>query len=120
MIQRYFRRNFNSAPSLLYVTATRISEKLANLCQDENCRPSSFFFSSPTWLFLRSLAQATDHIDLVVHSKHPQAKIQEHVIIHLLTGPSKHDLSHPQCCLSSQLSITSCRAYFPDLLFCLR
>lgn len=57
MIQCHFRRNFNST--------TRISEKLVNLCQAENCRSSSSFFSSLTWHFLRSLAKATDHIDLV-------------------------------------------------------
>lgn len=33
MIQRYFRRNFDSTPSLPYLTATCISEELANSCQ---------------------------------------------------------------------------------------
>lgn len=72
MIQRYFRRNFNSTPSLLYVTATDNSEELANLFQAENCGSPSLLVSSSTWLFLRSLAKATDHIDMIVHSKHLQ------------------------------------------------
>lgn len=41
--------------------------------------------------FLRSLAKATDHIDLIVLSKHLQDQdtIAEHVVLHLLARPSK-------------------------------
>lgn len=72
MIERYFRRNFNSTPSLPYATATRISEKLANPCQAKDCLFSLLLASSSTWLFLRPHAKASAHIDLVVHSKHLQ------------------------------------------------